>query len=116
MTITHPLRSFIRVLFACQQISSEGFMITSESLGIALTILIPALLIAAGVVMARRRRRLKPPPQGGWLTDSMVQQIIERGSLTAGQVPGEALDLEEIAREEERFWSETWDEPDHYWE
>jgi hypothetical protein len=36
--------------------------------------------------------------------------------LSARQVPEEALDLEEIAREEERFWSESWEEPDHYWE
>ncbi len=46
----------------------------------------------------------------------MIRQIIERGALNDEQVPEAALDLEQIAREEERFWSETWDEPEHYWE
>lgn len=91
-------------------------MTASEWFGIALTLLILALLIAASLVMLVRRRRLKASPPEGWLTDDMVRQIIERGALSARQVPEEALDLEEIAREEERFWSESWEEPDHYWE
>ena len=91
-------------------------MTASEWLGVALTLLILALLIAASAVMLARRRRLKVSPPEGWLTDDMIGQIIEHGTLSARQVPEEALDLEEIAREEERFWSESWEEPDHYWE
>jgi len=91
-------------------------MTALEWLGIALTFLLLVLLVAAGFVMALRRGRLKSPPQDGWLTDDMVRQIMERGSLNARQVPEEALDLEQIAKEEERFWSESWEEPDHYWE
>ncbi len=46
----------------------------------------------------------------------MIQQIIDLGALSERQVPEDALDLEEVAQEEERFWSETWDEPERYWE
>ncbi len=81
-----------------------------------LVVVILALLLLGGLIAIRRRRRVKSLPQRGWLTDDMVRQIIERGSLTERQVPEKALDLEEIAREEERFWTETWDEPEHYWE
>lgn len=78
--------------------------------------LVVAILAVAGVVRALRRRRLGSSPQSGWMTDEMVRQIIKVGALTDRQVPEEALDLEQIAKEEERFWSETWDEPDRYWD
>jgi hypothetical protein len=91
-------------------------MTVYQWLGITLSGLALALLLAAAVVIFYRRRRVQAPPRTGWLTDEMVQQIIEVGSLSDRQVPEEALDLEEIAREEERFWSETWDEPDRYWD
>ena len=85
-------------------------------LGAVLTLLALALLLAGGYMAMVRRRRLRAPPREGWLSDEMVDQIIERGSLSDGQVPERALDLEQIAKEEERFWTETWDEPDHYWD
>jgi flavin-dependent dehydrogenase len=85
-------------------------------LGVGLSGLALALLVAAAVVMAARHRRLRARPRSGWLTDDMVRQIIEVGRLTDQQVPEESLDLEKIAREEERFWSESWDEPERYWD
>ncbi len=85
-------------------------------LGGALSLFTLAVLLLAVLIVVRRRRGVQPPAQDGWLTDQMVQQIIERGALGDGQVPEAALDLEEIAREEERFWSESWDEPEHYWD
>lgn len=85
-------------------------------LSAGLSLLFLALLAAAVFAVVRRWRRLKAPAQENWLTDQMVQQIIEVGALSERQVPEEALNLEEIAKEEERFWTETWDEPDHYWE
>ncbi len=85
-------------------------------LSFGLSLLFLALLAAAIFVVVRRRRRMKAPAQENWLTDQLVQQIIEVGALSERQVPEEALNLEEIAKEEERFWTETWDEPDHYWE
>jgi len=85
-------------------------------LSLWLSILMLALVAMAVLAVLRRRRRLKPPVQAGWLTDQMVRQIIEVGALSERQVPEEALNMEEIAREEDRFWSETWDDPDRYWE
>jgi predicted permease len=75
-----------------------------------------ALLLAACVILLRRWRRLRARSRESWLTDAMVEQIIEVGVLSERQVPEPTLDLEEIAKEEERFWSETWDEPERYWE
>lgn len=91
-------------------------MTISQWLGIAATFFILALLMVAGLVTVVRRRRAKAPPQAGWLTDEMVGEIISNGRLSGRVVPEEALDLEEIAEQEERFWSETWDESEPYWE
>jgi hypothetical protein len=85
-------------------------------LGVALGVLSLALLVAAATIYIWHRLRPKAPPPDGWLTDDMVHQIIDIGVLSERQVPEEALDLEEVAQEEERFWSETWDEPERYWE
>lgn len=85
-------------------------------LGAILSILALALLFVGGYMAIVRRCRLQIPPQKGWLTDDMVDQIIDHGRLAERQVPERALDLEQIAKEEERFWTETWDEPDHYWD
>jgi hypothetical protein len=84
-------------------------------LGLALGVFSLALLVAAATIYVVRLRGKAPPPDG-WMTDDMVQQIIDLGVLSERQVPEEALDLEEVAQEEERFWSETWDEPERYWE
>jgi hypothetical protein len=91
-------------------------MTISQWLGFAATFLFLALLVAAGIVTVVRRHQIKSPPQEGWLNDAMIRQIIRHGTLSSHNVPEEALNLEEIAREEERFWSETWDESEPYWE
>jgi hypothetical protein len=91
-------------------------MTITHWIGVSATLILLALLIAAGVVQVARRRRAKRPPETGWLSDEMVDEIIEQGRLSGRFVPEKALDLEEIAREEERFWSETWDETEPYWE
>ena len=88
-----------------------------QSLLIALLVLIIlalSALVAAAFVSSRRRAR--GSRDGGWLTDQMVQEILRSGQLSERHVPEEGLDLDEIAREEERFWSETWDEPEAHWE
>lgn len=95
---------------------NHGAMTALEWMAVALTLLLLALLAAAWLVRWQRRRRWPAPRRSGWLTDRMVNQIIETGSLSGRQVPEADLDLEEIAREEERFWSESWDEPGPYWE
>lgn len=66
---------------------------------------------AAGLALGRRRRRLRPR-QTGWLTDAMVREIIAGGRLEGEGVPEPPLDLDEIRREEDRFWGETWDAPE----
>jgi hypothetical protein len=63
--------------------------------------LLGALVVAA--VVARIARR-----PGGGLSDEQIVQIETVGSVEVD----EPLDLDTIAREEDEFWSETWDEPD----
>ena len=87
-----------------------------ESIGILLSFVIVALLLVAWLTRRRRTRQPGVPRRSAWLTDRMVDEIIRTGSLSARYVPEEDLDLDEIAREEERFWSESWDEPGPYWE
>lgn len=91
-------------------------MAQTDLLGMTLGAFSLALLVAAATMFVRLRLRRKAPPSDGWLTDDMVQQIIDLGVLSERQVPEDELDLEEVAKEEERFWSETWDEPERYWE
>jgi hypothetical protein len=69
------------------------------------------LVVAAGVtVHARRRDAWRAVPL---VDDALVEQIIERGSVYVED--DEPLDLEQIDDEEERFWSESWDEPTSDW-
>jgi hypothetical protein len=69
------------------------------------------LLVASGVLLRLRlRERIgRPRPNVG---DDEVRAILERGVLTFDD--DEPLDLREIAEEERRFWTETWDEPDEW--
>jgi hypothetical protein len=64
-----------------------------------------ALLVLIGWLGYRRRMdgvRHRP------LTDADIRAI-----ETHGRLPRDApLDLEEAAEEEERFWGESWDEPE----
>lgn len=63
-----------------------------------------ALLVAgAGLVARRRLVRLR---RG--LSDDAIREIESRGRLQMD----EPLDLAEAAEEEDRFWSESWDEPE----
>lgn len=80
--------------------------------------ILAALAFSALVAFAivSRRSGARETRRKGWMTNDMVRQIIDTGSLSGPQVPDQDLDLEEIAREEERFWSETWDEPEAHWE
>lgn len=69
--------------------------------------LLAALALVAGVLYLRRFAPVAGEPR---LTDDMVRKIEEDGWLPVEEA--EPLDLEEINEEEERFWSETWDEPE----
>jgi len=71
-----------------------------------------ALTLAAGVTLRARRRQALRARRGG-VDDALIRQIIERGQIFIDE--DEPLDLQEIDDEEERFWSESWDEPSGEW-
>ncbi|MFP4623870.1 MAG: hypothetical protein ACOC3J_06695 [Gemmatimonadota bacterium] len=64
-----------------------------------------AVLVVAGWL--EYRRRLKRVTERG-LSDGDIRRIEASGTLDSD----EPLDLEEAAEEEERFWEESWDEPE----
>jgi len=69
--------------------------------------LVFGILLVLGAL--RIRHRLIGRRSTG-LTDDMIREIETRGEVEME----EPLDRERIAREEERFWEETWDEPEEY--
>lgn len=75
--------------------------------------LIGVLAAAAGARFWRERRaaRLARRPNG--LDDEDVRRIIAEGTIAARDDDA-PLDLEEAARAEEEFWSDSWDEPEEY--
>ena len=69
------------------------------------------LAVAAGVTLHVRRRGtyVRVPV----VDDALLEQIIETGHVHVED--DEPLDLDQIDDEEERFWSESWDEPTSDW-
>jgi hypothetical protein len=70
-----------------------------------------AIAAIAGVrylVRLHAARAEELPPR---VDDDAIRQILERGTLSTGP---EALDMGEIARAEEDFWAESWDEPEEF--
>ncbi len=63
------------------------------------------MLVAAAWLENRRRLR---GMRDGELSDGAIRQIEVSGRVEVD----EPLDLEEAAEEEERFWNESWDEPE----
>lgn len=77
-----------------------------------LLVLFFAGLLSGGVVVSwwlrRRQLRAEIDRVGPSLDDDAVRAILTEGSLWVEEAP--PLDLDEIAEEEERFWSnESWD-------
>lgn len=64
-----------------------------------------AVLVAAAWLENRRRLRGMRDSE---LSDGAIRQIEVSGRVEVD----EPLDLEEAAEEEERFWNESWDEPE----
>ena len=73
--------------------------------GTTLTILV----MAAALRMYMRRKELFASNVPA-LDDNAIDTILEIGELSTDE--DEPLDLEEIDEEEERFWTESWDEPE----
>lgn len=78
---------------------------------IVLWLALSALVVAAAVRLHVRRKELtaSPPPT---VDDTAIHSILETGRLTVDE--DEPLDLSEIEEREERFWSESWDEPEEW--
>lgn len=64
-----------------------------------------AVLVAAAWLESRRRLRAMRRSE---LSDGAIRQIEVSGRVEVD----EPLDLDEAAEEEERFWNESWDEPE----
>ena len=71
-----------------------------------------ALIVAAGVTLHARRKEAfaRGVPV---VDDDVIDKIISEGAVFVDE--DEPLDLGEIDDEEERFWSESWDEPTGDW-
>lgn len=65
------------------------------------------LLLVAVLLQLRRRRDAAP---GSGLTDDQIRVIEERGAVEVE----DPLDLDHIRDEEQRFWEESWDEPEEF--
>lgn len=69
------------------------------------------LAVAAGLSLHVRRKELLASSLSK-VDDDAIAKILERGELYLED--DEPLDQQEIDEEEERFWSETWDEPEEW--
>lgn len=74
-------------------------------------IMLAGLAVAAGFSVHTRRREALAS-RSPVLDDEAVRRILETGELSVDE--DEPLDLTEIEQEEERFWSESWDEPEEW--
>ena len=69
------------------------------------------LAFLAGVSL-RGRLRHEPVPTVPVVDDAAVRAILRTGLISSD---GNAeLDMQEIDEEEERFWSESWEEPEEW--
>ncbi len=71
-------------------------------------ILLALLALTGGLIYRTRLGRMGTRRRP--LTDDMIRRIEEDGNINVED--DEALDLQHIREEEERFLEETWDEPD----
>lgn len=70
------------------------------------------LTVAAGVTMYVRRKDTITS-ETLVVDEAVIEQILETGEVFLEE--DEPLDLDEIDNEEDRFWSESWDEPTGEW-
>lgn len=70
------------------------------------------MLAVVGGAVVRRKLGASLEDAEPAVDDDAVRRILETGTLTLDQEP--PLDMDEIEEEEERFWSETWDEPEDW--
>lgn len=70
-----------------------------------------ALAVIGGLAV-RRRLETSRAEQGPVLDDEAVRRIVDTGRPWEDADP--PLDIEEIEEAEDRFWSESWDEPEDW--
>ena len=68
-----------------------------------------SLAVLVAVVGWEVRRRLRERTRDG-VTDEIVRRIEAVGRVDAEDV--EPVNLEQVRREEDEFWAQTWDEPE----
>lgn len=79
-------------------------------MGTSVLVLLGLLALAAGVAARWRIHRVKDRGEGPEVDDAAVRRIVEEGRIETDE--REPLDHDRIREEEDRFWAETWDEPD----
>ena len=67
------------------------------------------VMVISARVSLRLRRSRQVEEKTQILDDQAVDRIIRQGKISINE---DVLDLKAIENEEERFWSETWDEPE----
>lgn len=70
-----------------------------------------ALMVVAALRLHTRRKELIASRLPS-LDDAAIDTILATGELSVDE--DEPLDLIDIDESEERFWSESWDEPDEW--
>lgn len=70
------------------------------------------VMALVGGLAVRIGMRERPWSRGPVVDDDAVRRILETGTLATEE--DEPLDLDDIAEQERRFKSETWDEPDEW--
>lgn len=78
--------------------------------------LLAVLVLVAGIRHLLRMRATRGAPR---VDDAAIERILQTGSLRIrddddDDDDDEPLDVDEAARAEEEFWSESWDEPEEY--
>jgi hypothetical protein len=68
------------------------------------------VLVIAACIYVYVRRRASLTRREPRVDDAAIRTIVETGALSLEE--DEPLDMREIGEQEERFWSETWDEPE----
>ncbi|MEX2465382.1 MAG: hypothetical protein WD995_00645 [Gemmatimonadota bacterium] len=71
-----------------------------------------ALAVLGGLAVRRRVARSRARDRHA-LDDDAVRRIVDTGRFSVDEDP--PLDIEEIEEAEDRFWSETWDQPEEDW-
>jgi hypothetical protein len=68
-----------------------------------------ALVVIGGLAV---RRRIDASRERSVLDDDAVRRIVDTGRLSVDEDP--PLDIDKIEEAEDRFWSESWDEPEDW--